>query len=154
NLLAIEPAGVVELHAIDHDHVRQRLGMTADHQRGGKRPWLRGEIAHAAADDAGLFAGFPPHGVLDRLTRFHEARQARPHARLKAVRTAEHATLARNRKHDRDWIGAGKMLDMAGRAIAPPTGFDDVGGGATIRTEVMTTVPVEERLAFGERRQV
>jgi hypothetical protein len=35
-----------------------------------------------------------------------------------------------------------------------PTGFNDVGGGAAIRTEAMTTVPVEERLAFGERRQV
>ena len=50
-------------------------------------------------------AQFPPHGVLDRLARFHEARQTRPHARLKAMRPAEHATLARNRKHDRDWIG-------------------------------------------------
>src|SRR6266849_9550043 len=31
NLLAIEPAGIIELRAIDDDLVRARLGMAADH---------------------------------------------------------------------------------------------------------------------------
>src|SRR5512132_3525945 len=53
DLLAVEPAGIVELGAIDDDLARERLGMTADHQRGGKGPGLRGEIAHASANDAG-----------------------------------------------------------------------------------------------------
>ena len=86
----------------------QRLGMAADHQRGGKGPRLRGEIAHAPANNAGLVAGFPPHRVLDRLPGLDEAGEARPHAGLKAMRAAEHATLARDREHDHDRIRAGE----------------------------------------------
>src|SRR5262249_17152063 len=34
DLVAVEPAGIVELGAIDHDLIRARLGVAADHQRG------------------------------------------------------------------------------------------------------------------------
>src|SRR6266481_5178609 len=119
DLLAVEPAGIVEFLAIDDDLVRERLGMTADHQRGGKGPGLGGEIAHASANDAGLFARFPPHGIFDRLARLDETGEARPHAGLKSIRAAEHAALARDRKHDHDRVRAGKMLGATGRAIAP-----------------------------------
>src|ERR1700691_3833932 len=43
-LLALEPARVLDLAAIDDDLVRARLGMAADHQRARKRPRLRREI--------------------------------------------------------------------------------------------------------------
>src|SRR5258708_16227700 len=66
DLLAVEPAGIVELVAIDDDLARERLGMTADHQRGGKGPGLRGEIAHASANDATLFPLLPPHALSAR----------------------------------------------------------------------------------------
>src|SRR5262245_36730976 len=52
DLLALEPAGVVEFGAVDDDLARACLGMAADHQRGGKRPRLRGEVAYAPANDA------------------------------------------------------------------------------------------------------
>src|SRR6516164_9734829 len=152
--LALEPAGVVELRAIDDDLARERLGMTADHQRGGKGPGLRGEITHASANDAGLFARFPPHGVFDRLPGLDETREARPHAGLKAMRAAEHAALARDRKHDHDRIRAGKMLRPARGAIAPPAGFDEIGRGTARRAKAMAPMPVEERFALGEGRQM
>src|SRR5215472_5826433 len=154
DLLAVEPAGIVELRAIDDDLARERLGVTADHQRGGKGPGLGSEIAHASANDAGLFARFPPHGIFDRLPGLDEPGEAGPHAGLKTVRAAEHAALARDRKHDHDRVGAGKMLGAAGRTVASPTGLDQIGGGPAIRAKAMARMPVEERLAFGERRQM
>src|SRR5215510_1034353 len=154
DLFAVEPAGIVELRAIDDDLARERLGMTADHQRGGKGPGLRGEIAHASANDAGLFARFPPHGIFDRLPGLDEPGEARPHAGLKAIRAAEHAALARDRKHDHDRIRAREMLRAAGWAIASPAGFDEIGRGPAIRAKAMARMPVEQRLAFGERRQM
>src|SRR6516162_3492929 len=154
NLLAGEPASIVELRAIDDDLARERLGMTADHQRGGKGPGLGGEIAHASANDTGLFARSPPHGIFDRFPGLDETGEARPHAGLKSIRAAEDAALARDCKHDHDRIGAGEMLGAAGRAIASPARFDQIGGGAAIRAKAMARMPVEERLAFGERRQM
>ena len=97
--------------------------VAADHQRGGERPGLRGEIAHAAADDAGFLEGFPPHRILDRFARLDEAGEARPHAALETVRAAEQAAVAGDRQHDHDRIGAREMLGLAGRAIAPPAGL-------------------------------
>src|SRR5262245_11227606 len=154
DLFAVEPAGVVELGAIDDDLARERLGMTADHQRGGKGPGLRGEIAYASANDAGLFARFPPHGIFDRLPGLDESGEARPHAGLETIRAAEHAALARDRKHDHDRVGAREMLRAAGRAIASPAGFDALGRRPAIPAKAMARMPVEERLAFGERRQM
>src|SRR5262249_30278639 len=81
DLLAVEPARIVELRTVDDDLTRASLGVAADHQRGRKRPWLRGKIAHAAANDAGFFARFPPHRVFNRLSRLDEAREAPPQAR-------------------------------------------------------------------------
>src|SRR5262245_60413463 len=155
DLLAVEPAGIVELRAIDDDLARERFGVTADHQRGGKGPGLGSEIAHASANDAGLFAGFTPHGIFDRLPGLDEPGEAGPHAGLKTMRAAEHAALARDRKHDHDRVGAGEMLGAAGRAVASPTGFDQIGRGRpAIRAKAMARMPVEQRLAFGERRQM
>ena len=151
DLLAVEPARIVELRTVDDDLTRASLGVAADHQRGRKRPWLRGKIAHAAANDAGFFARFPPHGVFDRLPRLDEAREARPHAGLEAVRAAEHATLARDRKHDHHRIGAGEMRRAAGGTIAPPAAFDDFGRGPARGAKAMARMPVEQRLAFRER---
>src|SRR5438105_4219070 len=54
DLFAREPASVVELGAIEDNLVRECFGMAADHQRGRKRPRLRGEIADAPAHDAGF----------------------------------------------------------------------------------------------------
>src|SRR5262249_1700707 len=112
------------------------------------------EIAHTSADDAGLFAGFAPHGIFDRLPGLDEPGEAGPHAGLKTMRAAEHAALARDREHDHDRVGAGEKLGAAGRTAAYPTPFDEVGRGPARRAKAMARMPVEERLAFGERRQM
>src|SRR5450631_1903004 len=49
DLLAVEPARVVELGPIDDDLARVRLDMAADHERHRKRPGLRGEIGDPSA---------------------------------------------------------------------------------------------------------
>src|SRR5262249_52021349 len=92
-LVAGEPARVLELLAVHGDVVAQRLGMAADHQRHRKRPGLRGEVAHAAGDDAGLLERLAPHRILDRLTRLDEAGKARPHARHEPRRAPEQAAV-------------------------------------------------------------
>jgi hypothetical protein len=76
DLIFGKPAGVLKFLAVDHNLVRHCFGVTADHQRGRKRPGLRGEIDHAAADNAGLFASFPMHCVFDRFARLDETREA------------------------------------------------------------------------------
>jgi hypothetical protein len=73
---------------------------------------------------------------------------------LKAIRAAEHAAIARNRKHDHDRIRARKVLGLAGGAIAPPTSFDDLGRGPASRAKAMSGMPIEKRFTFGERRQM
>src|SRR4029077_12117793 len=117
DLLALEPTGVVQFGTVDDDLARACLGVAADHHGGGKGPRLRGEVAHAPANNPGLLARFAPHGVFDRLPRLDKAGEARPHAWLKAIRTAEHAALAGHRQHDHDRIRARKMLRPAYRAI-------------------------------------
>src|SRR5580704_7608496 len=68
-LLAVEPARVLDLAAVDHDVVRLGFSMTADHQRHRERPWLRREIAHTPGNDADLLQHFAAHRFLDRLAR-------------------------------------------------------------------------------------
>src|SRR5579872_3290455 len=73
HLVAVKPAGIFQFSMIDLDIGGQRLRMAADHQRGGKRPRLRGEISNVATGDPGFFAGFPPHGVFDGLAGLKKA---------------------------------------------------------------------------------
>ena len=152
--VALEPAGILQFLAIDHDGIGQRLGVAADHDRRRKRPRLRREIFHAADSDADFFQHFAAHRFLDRFAGLGKAGETRPHGRRETRRAAEHAALAGNRQHDDDRIGAGKMLGFARRAIAPPAGLNDFGLGAAIRTVRMPRMPAEQRLGFGERRQM
>src|SRR5580658_3657503 len=135
--VAVEPARVLELAAINDDVLAECFGVTADHQRHRQRPRLRGEIFDVAADDADFLEHFAAHRFLDRLARLDEAGKTRPHGRRKARRAAEHTAIARDRQHDRDRIGAGKMLDLAGRAIAPPAAFNHPRRRPAIRTEAV-----------------
>src|SRR5438874_2422876 len=77
--LAGEPARILQFLAIDLDVGVRCARVTADHQRHRKRPRLRAEILHLAADDAGFLQGFTPRGFLDAFARLDEARKARPH---------------------------------------------------------------------------
>src|SRR2546430_4944106 len=46
------------------------------------------------------------------------------------------------------------MLRPAYRAIAPPAGFDEIGRTPARRAKAMPPVPIEQRLAFGERGEM
>src|SRR5438270_373738 len=94
DLLARKPARILKLIAVDDDVARRGAGETADHQRSGERPGLRGDIAHLVADNAALLADLAPHRLLDRLAGFEKAGQRRIHALGKARLPAEQATFA------------------------------------------------------------
>src|SRR6266853_1583433 len=154
NFVAREPAGVLQLGAIDLQLGRQGLRMTPDHQRHREGPWLRSEIGDAATYNAGLLQGFPPHRIFDGFARLDESREARPHALGKPGLPAEQAPFAIDRQHDHDRIGAGKMLSSARRAIAPPAGVHEARQRAAVRTEAVPPVPAEQGFRFRERRQM
>src|SRR4029077_8383835 len=59
-LLAVEPARLLDFALVDDDFIGERLGVTADHERAGKGPGLRGEIGHARAVNADLLAHLAP----------------------------------------------------------------------------------------------
>jgi hypothetical protein len=46
------------------------------------------------------------------------------------------------------------MLRPAYRAIASPAAFDEIGRSPARRAKAMPPVPIEQRLAFGERSEV
>src|SRR4029079_15578273 len=73
DLIAREPACVLELLAVDRDLGRCRLRVAPDHQRHRERPRLRGEILHAPADDARLLQRLAPRCFLDALAWLDEA---------------------------------------------------------------------------------
>ena len=67
---------------------------------------------------------------------------------------AEQAMVAVEREHDRDRIGARKMLRLALRAIAPPAALRRFRRCPAIGAEAMPRMPVQQRLGLGERRQM
>src|SRR3569832_2399828 len=81
DFVARKPARVLKLGRIDLDVARFRFGEGADHEQHQKRPGLRRELAHAAADDTGFLHRLAAHGVLDRLARLDETGKTRPHGR-------------------------------------------------------------------------
>ena len=86
--------------------------------------------------------------------RLDEAGEARPGIRREASGAAEQAALAVDRQHDRDRVGAREMLHLAGRAVAPPAGLDRARLRAAVGAEAVPSMPDQQRLAFGQRRQV
>ena len=79
----------------------ERLGVAADHQRGGERPRLAGVIGDAADADAGFLVRLAPDRVLDRLAGLDEAGEAGVHARREMRLAAEQARARR-----RPWIAS------------------------------------------------
>src|SRR3569832_1707690 len=154
DLVAREPARALELGGVDLDVAALGLGEGADHQRHRERPWLRREVTHAAADDAGFLDRLAPHRVLDRLARLDEPGKARPHARHEAGRAAEQAVVAVDRQHDDDRVGAREMLRLAIRTVAPLAGVDGARQQTTIGAIAMPRMPLQNRLRIRNRRQV
>src|SRR5271166_3962590 len=144
-LMAREPTRVLKLDLVDLERPAPRMSEAANHQRGWKRPGLRGEVAHRVAFDAGLLENLAPDRRLDRLAGLHESRQRRIHAFRKAWLTSEQAGVAVDREHDHDGIRARKVMHLADRAFAAPAGRRDHGFSAAVRAEAAPCMPVHER---------
>src|SRR5215467_428436 len=141
NLLALEPAGILQLGTINLEFRRQSLGMTSDHQRHREGPRLRREVRDASAFDPGLLQSFPSYRIFDGFARLDESCKARPHALGKAGLPAEETALAMDRQHDDNRIGARKMHGAARRAITSPAGFHGSSRRTTIRAKAVAPVP-------------
>src|SRR3954469_16986889 len=89
DLLAREPAHVLELVVADGRLAARVVGEEAEHERARERPRLRARVAHAAHRDAGLLEHLARHGLLERLARLDEASERRVAARRPA-RLAPH----------------------------------------------------------------
>ena len=155
HLLALEPAAVLQLRRVALDLGRQRLGVAADHQRGGERPGLARMIGDAADRDAGLLLHLAPHRLLDRLARLQEAGERRIHAGREARLPAEQAALAVDRQHDHHRIDARKNLDRRRRrrcGCTPPPLQRERPAAAP--AEAVRGVPVEIGARLRERREV
>ena len=120
HLFPRDPERIFDLHRIEGDLRRQRLGPAAEHQRGRKGPGLAGQIAHCTKPDARFLEHLAAHGGFQRLARFDESGQQRIHPLGPARRPAQQHRIAMRDQHDDHRIGARKMMRAAGRAVALP----------------------------------
>ena len=156
DLGAVEPARVLELHAVDRD--RPRGGAWRGSRSSARTGTARAARRHRRPR---RIRRRPPRGfradrLFDRLAGFEKAGEARIHALGKARLAAEQAVLAIDREHDDDRIGARKMLRLAGVALAPPARRGDARRRAAIGAMAVAGVPMEDRLGLpedGERRR-
>src|SRR5207245_613001 len=102
----------------------------------------------------GLFEDLTAYRVLDRLGGLDETGKAGIHARRKLLLAAEQAFVAGGDMHDHDRIGAGKMLDLAGRAFALPAAFLHRAARAAIGAIAVALVPAHHRLRHRDRREL
>src|SRR5690348_4202903 len=67
--VAVEPARILELALIHSDVAAPRAGVEAQHDRGGKRPGLRGMVGDLIDDDAGLLRDLARDRLFEALAR-------------------------------------------------------------------------------------
>src|SRR3954452_7219807 len=105
-LVAPEPAHVLELGVARRRLAARVLGEEAKHQRARARPRLRRDVAGRAALDAGLLPHLAGDGLLEALARLDEAGEGAVAARRPLRLAAEHDTLAPiGDEHDHDRVG-------------------------------------------------
>ena len=141
-----DPAGILELGRVAVDLARERLAAAAEHQAGGERPGLGGEVVDLADRHARLLPDLAAHGGLDELAGLHEAGEQRVHPRRPGGGAAEEDRVAVQDQHDDDGVGTGEMLRSAGGAGALPALVGDGGSGAAAGTEAVRRVPAEDAL--------
>src|SRR5262249_7204779 len=122
-LVAVEPAGVLELVLVDRDLAARVPGDEADHELAGERPVLAPDVLDVADVDAHLFLDFARDCPLERLAVVDEAGDqgvaaGRP-ARLPGEQDAR--SVADERDHRRVGVGVG-LVAGAGGLLAPAAG--------------------------------
>ena len=149
HLLAVEPARVLELVAVDHDVARHRLAR-------GSRSSARSETARAASGNSSRSPQtMPASSSVSRRTASSmlspgSTKPARQDHMLAAKRSERPSRQRSPSTASMITTGSvrGKCCDLAGGQSRRQPACDDVGRRAAIRAEAMARVPVEQRLAL------
>ena len=151
-LVAVEPARVFELVAVDDDLARDRLRMAADHQRGGKRPWLR---ARNSARGRSEFRLLPASRAAPPPRCFRPARRSPRGTNRNWRRSAPERPSRQWSPSNASMITTGSVRGKCcalhcGQSRRQPA-LRDGGRRAAIGAKAMPRVPMQQRLGFGER---
>src|SRR5439155_16822527 len=76
DLFVGKPAGIGDLLRVDDEVVVGCVGEAADHEGGGERPRLGGEVADVINVQTGFLFDLATHGRLDGFTLVHVAGEA------------------------------------------------------------------------------
>ena len=74
----VEPPRLFQFFFVNRDVAGQRFADQADHDVGGKRPRLAGDVVDGADADAGFLENFAPRRVLDAFGEFYSGYGANP----------------------------------------------------------------------------
>src|SRR5262249_33860588 len=118
DLLAREPADVLELPVAHRGLAGPPARGESEHQRGRERPRLRGAVAHLAPPPRGPLEPLAGDRLFEALPRLDEAGQRAVAPRRPGRLAAEHRAVAVLDEHDHDGVGARVMLGAAVRAAA------------------------------------
>src|SRR6185369_2408745 len=113
HLIARKPARVLELGRIDGQIAGGRLRYAADHERGGKWPWLACDIADIEDFDASLFLHFARDRILNGFANLDETGERRITSLGVMRLSAKQDLPVPFDKHDCDWIDAREMFRTA-----------------------------------------
>ena len=144
-----EPARVLEFVA-DLWRVRFGVGDEAQHQRRGKRPRLRREIAAAAHAHAAFLEHFAGDGLFQRFARLDESGQRRIAVRRPAGVATQQQAFAIADRDDHRRIGARVVFEPALQAMAEPAGAQEFQCAAADAAMAMARLPVQQRARLRE----
>ena len=127
---AAEPARLGELAVVGEYLLARRQGVKADHQRRGKRPGLRGDVAAVRDADIGFLGDLAAHRILEALARLDEAGDGGEALGRPGGLAPEQAVLVAMHEHDDRGIEPRKAAMAAGavacrraRSRLPPAGW-------------------------------
>jgi hypothetical protein len=120
-----------------------------EHERGRERPRLGGDEHRVAGDDPGLLLHLSNDGLLGGLARGDEAGEHRQAPLRPSRAPPEQQPPVVFDGHDHDGIGTREMVRTAPRAVAGVAGLGHRRARATVGTEAMAAMPVEQRDRIG-----
>src|SRR5471032_1224791 len=150
-MLRFEPARLSQF-AAQLDRTIRRMGGEAEHDRGRKRPRLRGMIIAVDHAHTGFLEHFAAHGIFQGFAGLNETGQGRV-TPFRPLRTApEQAGVATGDDDDDGRIGARKLFESAlwiRTLAAMAGGFEPQWSGAGW-TEARALLPVRQTARVGK----
>src|SRR4029077_16695789 len=153
---AVEPVRGLELLGIDLKLGGQRAGGEAQHDRGRKRPGLRGVIRDLVDHYPGLFADFAGNRLLKAFARLDETRERRMLALGPDRLAAQQGVIAIGHQHDDGGIRAREVRGVAvwRDAAAHMATVLAARRAAAEAAETVSTVPVQDAAGIGKQRAI